>query len=407
MPLKKQAVAYLVQFLLIFSGAALPIASASAAWVQGTGQAVIRNNDLTAAREMARDAALRDAALRYEANIASEDTMHNGVLTDSRLTVASQARARQVNVLEEQRSGDVIRLTVEAEMSKGSRCGAGAASRMSKRVAVTGFPLVNTDQARFGQIGDVDQVLPQKLQQRLQETGKVQVLSSSGTQLFPNPDNAPTSQNFDNSLTNVIKLARELDAQFVVTGVIRDLGMADPAAWGTSVLDRVQRSMGMANQKRRFVADLFVYDGYSGSPVYRKRFITTGNWDIDPDETTGFGSLAFDQTDYGKAVKKTMSEMSQAVSQALTCQPFMTRIKRVDGQQVYLSAGATSGLRPGDKLHLYRSYRFFDSPDATPELRDAKTTVTVNQVHPEFSSGLMPDLGGQLNLQRDDIAIVW
>ena len=47
------------------------------------------------------------------------------------------------------------------------------------------------------------------------------------------------------------------------------------------------------------------------------------------------------------------------------------------------------------------------SPDATPELRDAKATMTVNNVHPDFSNGLIMTEGGQLNLQRDDIAIMW
>lgn len=380
---------------------------ASATWVQGTGQALIENGNMNAAREQARNAALRDAALQYDARVASQDTMENGVLTDSRLTVASRARARQVRVIEEQRHGNLLRMTVEADMSDDQQCAARDAAHMRKRVAVTGFPILDTDQTRMGRLSDAGEMLPQQLQARLQADNALQVLGASRVQMFPDLLNAPTQQRFDNSLTNVIQLARELDVQFVVTGVIRDLSVADPEAWGTSILARMGRGLGLSNQQRQFVADLMVYDGYSGSPVYQKRFTASGTWDADMTATVGFGSEAFAETDYGRAVAATMDEMGQAVNQALACQPFITRITRVQGQQVYLASGATAGLRPGDKLDLYRSYRFFDSPGATPELRDAKTTMTVNQVHPDFSSGLMPEQGGVNNLQRDDIAIIW
>lgn len=386
---------------LLLSGAV------SAAWVQGTGQAVIVNGDMNAAREEARNAALRDASLQYEAQVSSQDTMENGVLTDSRLTVASRAQARQVRIIEEQRRGNLLRLTVEADMSRGQQCAARDAARLRKRVAITGFPMLNPGDARMGRISDAGEVLPQQLLGRLQGDGAVQVFGATQVQLFPDIGNAPTQQRFDNSLTNVIQLAKELDVQFVVTGVIRDMSLADPTAWGTSILDRMSRGLGLKNQERQFVADLMVYDGFSGSPVYQKRFVTSGTWNEDMTASVGFGSPAFNDTDYGKAVSKVMGDMEQAVNQALACQPFITRISRVDGQQVYLRSGATAGLRPGDKLQLYRSYQFFDSPGTTPELRDAEVTMTVNHVHPDFSSGLMPEQGGIKNLQRDDIAIIW
>ncbi len=381
--------------------------SVAAAWVQGTGQAVIVGDDVGAAREQARNAALRDAALRYDARVASEDTMHNGVLTDSRLSVASQARARQVRVLEENRRGNLLRMTIEADMSADQACQARDAARLRKRVAITGFPIADTDHTRMGRVADASEVLPRQLQERLQADGQVQVFGATGVQMFPDVPNAPTRQRFDNSLTNVIQLARELDVQFVVTGVIRDMRLSDPEAWGTSILDRMQRGLGVANQERQFVADLMVYDGYSGSPVFQKRFATSGTWDADMTDNTGFGSTAFRATDYGQAVERTLGQMEQAVNAALACQPFITRISRVDGQKVYLASGATAGLRPGDQLQLYRSFRFFDAPDSTPELTDSGMTMTVNHVHPDFSSGLMPDVGAVHNLQRDDIAIIW
>ncbi len=400
-----RSLAGLPVLLLVLVLAMTPVAHGVV--LEGTGQAIIRNDDLDAARNEARRAALREVALQYEAQIASEETMTNGVLTDSRLTVASRAQARDVRIINEYRNGNLLRVTVQADMSASASCGAGDAFRLRKQVAVTGFPILYPDQARVGRLEDAGESLPQALQAALQAQGDLQVYGATTVRLFDNLRNAPTEQRFDNRLTNVVGLARELGVQFVVTGVIRDLGIADPSAWGTSVLDRMQRGIGLADQNRRFVADLMVYDGFSGTPVYQQRFATEAEWDAGPGASAGFASAGFQRTAYGQAVAGLMSQMTEAVNKALACQPFMTRVTRVEGEKVTLDSGATAGLRPGDELHLYRSYSYFDSPGATPELRDAKVTVRLDSVHPDFSNGLIPLPAGQANLQRDDLAIIW
>lgn len=394
-----------VRILLVMTLLVTP--AAQAVVLEGVGHATIHGGDVDAAREKAREAALRDVALRYEAQISSRDTVENGVVTESRLQVASSARARDARIVDEYRRGDLLRVTVRADMSAGSSCGAGEAAGLKKRVAVTGFPILHPDQARVGRIDDAGEVLPQQLQASLRETGRLQVYGATTSRLFQDLLNAPTQQKFDNRLTNVIQVARELDVQFVVTGVIRDLGVSDPSAWGSSVLDRLQRGVGVANQNRRFVADMMVFDGFSGAPIYQQRFAAEAQWDAGQGASVGFDSAGFQETAYGQAVSGIMVDMSSAVQEALACQPFITRITRVDGNRVTLASGATAGLRPGDELHLYRSQSFFDSLGGTPELSDSQTRMTLNNVHPDFSNGKMPLSGGEINIQRDDVAIVW
>ncbi|MFN2359937.1 MAG: flagellar assembly protein T N-terminal domain-containing protein [Marinobacter sp.] len=375
--------------------------------LEGVGHATIHNNDLDSARQEAKKAALRDVSLQYEAKISSRDTMEDGVVTESRLQVASSSRARSVKVVDEYRRDNLLRVTVRADMSESGSCSAGEASGLKKRVAVTGFPMVYPDQARIGRIDDAGEILPQLLQADLRGSGDLQVFGATTQRLFSDLLNAPTQQKFNNRLTNVIDVARELGVQFVVAGVIRDVGVSDPDAWGSSVIDRMQRGIGAVNQNRRFVADLMIYDGFSGAPVYQERFATEARWDAGPGSSDGFGSAGFQETSYGRAVSGLMADMASAVNNALACQPFITRVTRVDGRKVTLDSGATAGLRPGDELKLYRSASFFDSPGATPELQDSRTTMTVNNVHPEFSNGEMSVSGGQINIQRDDVAIVW
>ena len=397
--------------LVLLCALALPLVFATgvqAVVLEGVGHASIYNGDLETARAEARKAAIRDLSLQYEARVSTHDTMENGVITESRMRLASSARTRNVRIIDEYQSGNLLRVVVRGDISESrGQCHAGESSRLKKQVAVTGFPVLYPDQASVGRIDDAGEILPQQLQQRLMEQGGFQVFGATTSRMFTDLLNAPTVWQGNNQLTNVLQVAREMEVQFVVTGVIRDLGVADPSAWGTSVLDRMQRGIGAVDQQRRFAADLVVYDGFSGSPVYQQGFAISADWDAGPGRSVGFGSEGFRKTAYGRSVNGVIEEMATAVTEALACQPFMTRIARVDGHSVTLESGATAGLRPGDELKLYRSTAYLDSPGATQELNDSQLSVTLDRVQPQTSRGTMPQLGGMVNIQRDDIAILW
>jgi len=381
--------------------------------LEGVGHATISENNLDQARAEARKAAMRDLALQVEARVSSSDRVENGALVSSRTELSAMAEVRNASVVDEYRSGNLLRVTVRAEVSDGgtssASCKAGDASGLRKRVAVTGFPIVAPSQGGSRTVDDAGEKLPQALISRLQKQGQLQVLGATTLQLFNNLPDAPTSQRnaAANHLTNVVQLARELGAQFVVSGVIRDIGLADPGAWGSSIVDRLQRGIGLSNDERRFEVELIVFDGFSGSPVYRKSFATSADWDSKGSGSGGFASAGFEESDWGRAVSGIMDDMVSAVNDTLACQPFMARITRVDGDRVTLASGATAGLRPGDELEVYRSRSYFDSLGGTPELQDAGLSVTLDNVHPDFSNGRLPTVGGQVNIQRDDIAIIW
>jgi hypothetical protein len=185
------------------------------------------------------------------------------------------------------------------------------------------------------------------------------------------------------------------------------MDVSDPSAWNTSVLSKLKRSAGAVDQSRRFIADMVIYDGFSGAPVYQHRFSARENWNAGPGSAHGFASAGFEQTDYGQAVAQVMDDMARSVTNALNCQPFMTRISRVDGDLATIESGATSGLRPSATLQVYRSAQYFEALDATPELSETGVSITLNNVHPEFASGKLSVHGGQTNIQQDDIAVVW
>ena len=125
------------------------------------------------------------------------------------MDLASSARARNVRVIDEYQSGNLLRVIVRGDISESrSQCGSGDSGRLKKRVAVTGFPVLYPDQARVGRIDDAGEILPQQLQQRLVAQGGLQVFGATTSRMFTDLLNAPTVQQGDNRLTNVLELVR-------------------------------------------------------------------------------------------------------------------------------------------------------------------------------------------------------
>ena len=381
---------------------------ASAYWVEGSGQAVIRDGNVDQARETARNRALRDASLQFQAHVRSSDRVERGVVRSSRLSVDSSARARRVIIVSESRHGPVEHVLLKADMvAAGQSCSLGQGNRYRKRVAVAGFALLVPEEAAFGGLGNADRGLPQALYLDLVKSGSMQPFAVTRRQLFADTGDAPTLSEPDNSLRKSLALARQMNVQFVVSGVIRDMSLSDPDAWGSSIIDHIERGVGLKDRRRRLVVDLFVHDGFSGALVDEKEFAMTAKWNLDQDLQVGFGTEAFWNSDYGRATARLVKRMGDEVLNAIACQPFMVRITRVDNHRVYLAAGAASGIRPGDRLKLYRSYSAIDDPGTMPELEDTHRQVKITAVNPEFSSGKINIGAGRINLQRSDIALVW
>lgn len=289
----------------------------------------------------------------------------------------------------------------------GAHCPGSDTLKYRKRVALTSFTLAAPDHATLGELRDVQRELPRGLYRRLDDRGQMIPFSATESRLFRRVQDSPTRQRSDNRLTRAMEASREMDVQFIVSGVVRDMSVADQSAWGTSKVNQWRGAMGRTNRDRRFVVDLFVHDGFSGALVMERRFETSGEWGFKPNQRVGFGTREFDDSDYGRAVQSLMDEMAAAIADNVVCQPFMAQVQRVDDTRIRIATGAESGVRPGDELQLYRTERFLDQSDAMPELRNTGHSLVVRQVQPDYSSGSLPVQGHRINVQRGDMVVVW
>lgn len=82
----------------------------------------------------------------------------------------------------------------------------------------------------------------------------------------------------------------------------------------------------------------------------------TGDASTESGEIAGFGSKAdYDAALNDRAIGAAISDVQGALMAKLQERPWRTDILKVDGSQIYISGGASQGLKVGDKLAVYRS----------------------------------------------------
>jgi ADP-ribose pyrophosphatase YjhB (NUDIX family) len=382
--------------------------SVSAEWIQVTGKASLNHGRYDLAREQAMKDALRQAVYQYGVNIDSQQMLENGRLKKDSLNLSSRAQVNQSVIHSESEEDGYLFLTLNVDMKNQPLCGGSQASQYKKKVAVLGFSLQVPEQVNLGGLQNIERGLASDLVRQLKERNDVVVYEQSQVAIHADMRNAPSHYTEQLTLTNAADYAKQAGVQFVVSGVIRDLSLEDSDTFSTSYWSTLKRLVNRANPNRHFVVDLFVHDGFSGAIVWQKQFMTTGKWQADLTDKVGFGSPEFLNEDYGQQVAALIQGMAGNVTEQIHCQPFMTRVSRVEGKTLHFSSGASSGIRPGDTLALYRTSNFFDSDRLSGvDLENVKTALTVSQVHPNFASGTISVDPGRLNIQEDDLLIAW
>jgi hypothetical protein len=308
----------------------------------------------------------------------------------------------------EYKEGGYLLIDMQVELTLRPVCEDSQANAYKKQLAVAGFSLQAPADSAMGYLSDVERGFAGMLSQRLETRDNLLVFEQSQLALHTDSRNAPSHYSEQLTLTQATQFAKQAGVQFVVSGIVRNMGIEDSRALATDYWTRMKRMVGNTHVQRHFTVDIFIHDGFSGALVWQQQFSATGKWEADLTTRMAFDSPAFLQQAYGRNIDQLVSTVAEEIAEHLRCQPFMTRISRVEGKTLHFTAGAGSGIRPGDRLGVYRTSRFFDADRlAGVDLQNVKTALTVSQVHPHFSSGTIAVDPGRLNIQEDDLLIVW
>ncbi|WOD08429.1 flagellar assembly protein FlgT [Marinomonas sp. GJ51-6] len=373
--------------------------------VDVAGEAIIYNDDIADARYRATQQAIKQAVLESGSRVNVKDALNNGEL-ESNIEIRSSGHVQRARILSEEINGDFLSLIARIEVTPDSQCNSGSTSYYRKTVGVTGFELQNPQQARLGELSNIARELPKHLADEINKQGYIRAITATNIAIYPDLINAPSSTNFDGSLTNVTRISEQLGVQYIISGVIRDISevyLRQPN--NKDAKDLLDEDI---DKERNFVVDIYIYDGFSGALLFEHRYNEIGNWDISDHARIGFGSAKFWTVHYGRVVQQALKESALDTSEQLRCQPFMANIFRTEGNRIHIAAGSLSGIKQGDKFNVYRRYEVFNQRQSTQtQLNNANISVTIKQVQPNFSIGELVVDAHILNVQQQDVVIAW
>lgn len=389
--------------------------------IEAEGVASLDAGGMDKVRQLAVQDALYQAALSTAAVVEGNSATNAAGELRENVRVSTSARTASHTILREWTNNGLLHVLIRAEIRNEAPPADGPAARTAvyrKKVAVTRFISANSLQVE--DISDIWNGYPLELLRRLGARGGVLPVNAA-TSLLPggnevNPD-SPANREL------IRHIAEQTGSQLVISGIILDAGSGGEtlrpyAGWEGSERGRrfelglpwpsVAAGIKPEPSERRLDVEIFVHDGMTGALVARRRHsaVATGRVTVGRDKS--FASAAFFSTPYGQTVGQVLDSQVEAIGQDLDCLPFVATIVRIDGKKVYLDAGATSALAPGDKLMAYRR-----SPEAPiSSLANAAalgipetpvTTVTLLQVQPLFAVGELAADPAKLNLRTGDV----
>jgi hypothetical protein len=233
------------------------------------------------------------------------------------------------------------------------------------------------------------------------------VLSVFDDQMFPyaTPARAPIPDlRPDSRETPFVRLARERQAQYVLSGIYRGFGL-------DSGLDSGLGKKSLTQRKRHIEIEAFLHDGANGAVLARRRFQTelsgsvrSGSFSVNNLPT--IGTLAFRQTPLGSAWTALIGDIARWAEREGSCLPFIARVMKTEGRLLQIDAGAESRMNPGDTLilHILREPPVFDlSPRLLGQEKQVRATVRLRAVYPAFSIAEVLEAQDGLQINPGDL----
>lgn len=407
---------------------ALLISSAAAAQsIEAEGIAALDAGGMEQARQEAIQDALQQAALSAAAQFEASSTMDaSGRLQESvRLTPAAVISSH--TVLREWSADGLLHVQIRAEIQPQEKAVPANASQKAsartpnykKKIAVTRFHVVNSLQVE--DISNIWDGYPLELLRRLEMLGNVLPVNSVSALLSAGSEpivDSPANRDM------IRRIAEQTGSQFVISGAILDAGFGAGTIrpyWGWQGSEggiRSELALPWPNlavglkpgpSERRLEVEIFLHDGLSGALIARHRASAEADGRVTVGRDKPFASAAFFATPFGQTTERLINTQVEAISNDLACLPFMASIVRIQGKKVFLDAGGTSGLAPGDRLTVY--HKNTNAPISSlsgatalgiPET--SATTITLREVQPLFALGELAADPASLNLQAGDMA---
>ncbi|UJX27215.1 flagellar assembly protein FlgT [Pseudoalteromonas sp. CF6-2] len=376
-----------VAFTLVFSNNSL------AQWFESTGHAAIKDGDTSQAKSAAMKDAITQALVFSGARVSSVQTLVDGVLTQDQLKISSHGEIQKIELISEDRHNDTYAITLRLDIfPQAEEC---PANKYAKFIAITQSQLANREQARMGQIFDVNKAISEQLYTRL-----------SNTQMAAKPTayyNVPLrvdhffTQQYDYSDALLEEITSRSNSQYVLLSRIRDLSVNrklnnDYAFWQDDSF------------KRAYKADYVLFDGTTYEKLWQKSYQTEGIWPYKKTDIIDVYSDRFWETDYGQAISEVNQTLTYDLQAAMACLPTQGKILHIENGKLIINLGKAHGLQQGELLNIaHHNYMTDAQGNKLPHKITTLNQVKITQLYQQSAVAMSIDEQPLPNIQINDI----
>ncbi len=374
-------------FTLVFSNNSL------AQWFESTGHAAIKDGDTSQAKSAAMKDAITQALVFSGARVSSVQTLVDGVLTQDQLKISSHGEIQKIELISEDRHNDTYAITLRLYIfPQDEEC---PANKYAKFIAITQSQLANREQARMGQIFDVNKAISEQLYTRL-----------SNTQMAAKPTayyNVPLrvdhffTQQYDYSDALLEEITSRSNSQYVLLSRIRDLSVNrklnnDYAFWQDDSF------------KRAYKADYVLFDGTTYEKLWQKSYQTEGIWPYKKTDIIDVYSDRFWETDYGQAISEVNQTLTYDLQAAMACLPTQGKILHIENGKLIINLGKAHGLQQGELLNIaHHNYMTDAQGNKLPHKITTLNQVKITQLYQQSAVAMSIDEQPLPNIQINDI----
>jgi len=333
--------------------------------------------------ERARQAAIDDAIMKASVQL--------------RQNKAESLLASDLKIVDEWQEGGFYHVQVLALTSQQSAC----QSRFRKRIVATAFPAMNTEQISGSDTQDLYGGIPREVANHLMESGDFIASNLTNTSLYYEPNLAPeVPWGARRSDSVVLSIAKQHNAQLVLSGVIRDFKIESTEyVRGSGVLAMVKSAMRDYVARRSIGIDVYVYDGFTGAVVFQQRYTDSIIGDVSLPQGYTVGSERFDSSPAGHAINEIVERASDDIEKVFTCYPFAARVDHMENGRIVIVAGAQDGIRVGDRLMVYSAG---DTDRSGLGFTDSIGIMVITDVGPSLAMGQFEGEGGSRRVRPGD-----
>lgn len=340
----------------------------NAQWYESTGHALIQNDDISAAKSAAIKDAITQALVFSGARVSSVQTLVDGVLMQDQLKISSHGEIQKIELVSENKYDDKFAITLRLDIfAQTEQC---PQSSFNKFVAVTQSQLVHREQARMGQIFDVNKAISKRIFTTLQKS-KMSALPVAYYNIPLNVDSY-FSQQYDYSKVQLEEISSRTNAQYVLLSQITDLSTSDKlnsdyAFWQDD------------SYQRNYKIEFSLFNGTTYEQLWSNSYQGQGTWPFEKTAIIDVNSDRFWQSPYGQSIQDINQTLSYDLQAVLACFPTQGKIMHMENSKIVINLGKAHGLKKGQMLSIaHHNYLTDAAGNVMPH-----TTTTLNKIRVE------------------------